>query len=293
MSIRLRQPFNHHRWLGAIPIALGLLLAALGSVRLRQDGYIARHPKPVDGQGPSTGAAFAAGTPSHQAAWEDSFGDGFPACARLDRPSDRENFTRWMTFLAEAVYYHPTPSAIEEVQDCAALIRYAYRNALAAHTPAWHRAAGLPYGPGFGEISKYNYPQWPLGRRLFRTRPGPFLPSDLQGDAFAEFADARTLLRDNTFPVSRDVQAARPGDLLFFHQSEQAEPFHVILFVGRSYFQPQGADWMVYHTGDLDGRRGAIRHLRAALLMQHPDPRWRPLAANPRFLGVYRLSLLR
>jgi hypothetical protein len=52
-------------------------------------------------------------------------------------------------------------------------------------------------------------------------------------------------------------------------------------------------DWIVYHTGDLDGRQGEIRHVPASLLMQHPDPRWRPLAANPRFLGVYRFNLLR
>jgi len=289
----VRQAFQHRPWPRFIPTSLALGLVVCASVYWRFVDLSPGRAKPVASAGQVSSSAFAAETSSEPALWGDSFGDGFPACTRLDRAADRESFARWMTFLAEAAYYHPAPPATEEVQDCAALVRYAYRNALAAHTPAWHREARLSFEPGFGDVSKYAYPRWPLGRRLFRTRPGPFSGSDLENDAFAEFADARTLLLYNTFPVSRDVQAARPGDLLFFHQPDQTEPFHVILFVGRSHFQPQGADWIVYHTGDLEGRRGEVRHLQAALLMQHPDPRWRPLASNSRFLGVYRLDLLR
>ncbi len=234
-------------------------------------------------------AALAAGNE----AWPDSLGDGFPDGARLDDGQDRGNFTRWLTFLAEAQYYHPSPFAIEEIQDCAALVRFAFRNALVAHTPAWRRAIGLPYEPGFGDVSKFVYPQWPLGRGLFRTGPGPLGRADLERGIFAEFADTATLLRYNTFPVSRDVRAAQPGDLLFFYQSTEHQPYHSMLFVGRSYFQPEGSDWIVYHTGDVNGRRGEIREVQASLLVQHPDPRWRPLAANPHFLGVYRFKLLR
>jgi uncharacterized protein YfaT (DUF1175 family) len=223
----------------------------------------------------------------------DSFGDGFPDAARLDRAADRENFVRWLTFLAEAAYYQPTPASQREVQDCTALIRYAYRNALVAHTPAWRREIGLAADPGFGDITKFAYPDWPLGPNLFRTRPGPLARGDFERAAFAEFADAATLLKFNTFPVSRQLAAARPGDLIFFRQPEQGQPFHAMLFVGRSYFQPGGTDWIVYHTGEVDGRRGEVRDLRAATLLNHPDARWRPLATNPRFLGVYRFDLLR
>jgi uncharacterized protein YfaT (DUF1175 family) len=223
----------------------------------------------------------------------DSFGDGFPDAARLDRPADRENFVRWLTFLAEAAYYQPTAASQNEVQDCAALIRYAYRNALVEHTPAWRREIGLPADPGFGDITKFSYPDWPLGQNLFRTRPGPLGRGDFERPAFAQFADAATLLEFNTFPVSRQLTAARPGDLIFFRQPQQEQPFHAMLFVGRSYFQPQGADWIVYHTGEIDGRRGEVRDLRVATLLSHPDARWRPFATNPRFLGVYRFDLLR
>lgn len=225
--------------------------------------------------------------------WQDSFGDGFPDGARLDRVEDRENFLRWVTFLAESQYYRQSPGATEEIQDCAGLLRYAYRNALVEHSAAWRRAANLPYEPGFGDVAKFAYPRWPLGRGLFRTRPGPFAASDLDSGSFAEFADAATLLHYNTFFVSRQIGGARPGDLLFFYQPTQGEAYHSMLFVGRSHFQSRGSDWIVYHTGDLNGGPGEIRAVQAGLLIEHPDPRWRPLEANPRFLGVYRFDILR
>ena len=268
-----------------------LVLAGYTALSQRQEGLSAdRLKNRASGEQVS---GFTSGALPAPRAWTDSFDDGLPDAARLDLAADRENFTRWLTFLAESLYYHPAPRALEEVQDCAALIRYAYRNALVAHTPAWRRAAGVPYEPGFGDVHKFAYPAWPLGRGLFRTRAGPLSPADFERGAFAEFADAATLFQYNTFPVSRDLGAARRGDLLFFFQPAQQEPYHVILFVGPSHFQPHDTDWLIYHTGDLDGRPGEIRHLRASLLFEHPDPRWRPLAANPRFLGVFRFNLLR
>jgi uncharacterized protein YfaT (DUF1175 family) len=272
-----------------IPIALALSLGVLMLLSQSWKGDSAHAAQPRIDPGkiidplPPTESPYA----------RDSFGDGFPDDARLDRPADRENFVRWLTFLAEAAYYQPTPASQNEVQDCAALVRYAYRNALVEHTPAWRREIGLAADPGFGDIAKSSFPEWPLGRSLFRTRPGPLRRGDFERAAFAEFAGAATLLEFNTFPVSRQLAAARPGDLIFFRQPEQGQPFHAMLFVGRSYFQPQGTDWIVYHTGDIDSRRGEVRHLRLATLLNHPDARWRPLATNPRFLGVYRFDLLR
>jgi len=233
------------------------------------------------------------GATSQDRAWRDSLGDGFPDAARLDSAQDRENFVRWLTWLAETQYYAPSSQAKTDVRDCAALIRFAFRNALVAHTPAWRQDAALLFDPGFGDITKFHYPYGPLGRALFRTRPGPVSPRDLEQGAFAEFVDSATLLRFNTFPISRDLRATRPGDLLFFHQPVQREPFHTMLFVGKSSFQPQGSDWIVYHTGDLNGRRGEIREVQAQTLLEHPDLHWRPLASNPNFLGVYRLEILR
>jgi uncharacterized protein YfaT (DUF1175 family) len=232
-------------------------------------------------------------TATTRLSWHDSLRDGFPDGTRLDSAQDRENFTRWFAFLAETQYYSASRQSRGEVQDCAALVRFAYRNSLMAHSSAWREETALPYDPGFGEITKYHYPYGPLGRALFRSRPGPIASDDLAQGAFVEFADSATLLRFNTYLISRDVRSAAPGDLLFFHQPVQLEPFHTMIFVGKSYYQPQGSDWIVYHTGDLDGHRGEIREVQTGTLIKHPDPHWRPLMNNPNFLGVYRLEILR
>ena len=276
-------------WLGAA--AFAVLVVSLASL----DRHVESAAKHMDSSTHAGKIEAAAGSipGAMGGAWRDRFGDGWPDAARLDRPADRENFVRWLTYLAESAYYQPAARAREEVNDCAALIRYAYRNAFVAHTAAWRESVGLRIAPAFGDVAKFAYPDWPLGRGLFRNRGGPFSPEDLERGVFQEFADAQTMLRHNTFAVSEDIRAARPGDLLFFRQPEQAEPFHVMLFVGRSHFQPQGADWIVYHTGDVDGQRGEVRHVQASVLAQHPEPRWRPLETNPRFLGVYRFNLLR
>jgi uncharacterized protein len=225
--------------------------------------------------------------------WTDRWGDGFPDAARLDNKQDRENFVHWITFLAEAQFYQPSPEAHEEIDDCAALVRFAFRNALVTHTAVWRHSMGLPFDPGFEDVAKFSYPEWPLGQSLFRVQPGPLGGPGLEVGAFAEFADSSTLLHYNSFFISREIDAARPGDLLFYYQPGQRQPYHTMVFVGHSYFQQRGQQWIVYHTGDLDGHRGEIREVETDLLMRHPDPHWRPSVANPRFLGVYRFDILR
>jgi uncharacterized protein len=267
-----------------------LALAAVAGIAFVHSSVLAHASRRQTIQTPAVANSADA---SSRRAWHDGLGDGFPDGARLDTAQDRENFTRWFTYLAETQYYATSPKSREEVQDCAALIRYAYRNSLAAHSPAWRVDASLPYDPGFGDVAKYQYPHGPLGQALFRSRPGPLKADDLAQGAFVEFADSATLLRYNTYRIARDIRAAQPGDLLFFHQSVQREPFHTMLFVGKSHFQHHGSGWIVYHTGDIDGHRGEVREVETTTLLAHPDLHWRPLLENPSFLGVYRLAILR
>ena len=154
----------------------------------------------------------------------DEFGDGTPDFLRLDE-ADRQAFRRWFTFLAEATYVQDPKDRPAEVVDCAALIRYAYRESLSAHDGQWATDLHLPTPPKTMSVQKYEYPHTPLGANLFRIEPGPFAPRDLSTNAFAEFADADTLRRYNTHFVSRDLSAARPGDLIFFRQ-ETARQMH-------------------------------------------------------------------
>lgn len=217
------------------------------------------------------------------------------AQVRLADESDRAAFRSWFVLLADAQFERNTP----DVADCAALIRHAYREAMRAHTPEWVRRAALPFAPQYAEVRSAPKPGahgWPL----FRVTGGA-------NAQYAEFADAKTLIALNTRPLGRDPRALRPGDLIYFRQPEQKAPDHLMVFVGRSEFEAEGDDWVVYHTGPADAEpgdpstssgspraksRGEVRKVRLSTLAQHPATRWRPLASNPRFIGVFRLAVL-
>jgi uncharacterized protein YfaT (DUF1175 family) len=209
----------------------------------------------------------------------DSAADGFPDAVRLDDPRDQESFRRWFVFLAEIQYFQALEARPAEIDDCAALIRYAYREALRAHDSAWATAAHLPVLPAFDSIAKYQYPYTALGANLFRVPGG-----------FAQFADAKTLQALNTYPISRDIARALPGDLLFYRQDADHMPYHSMIYAGASRLQRGTQRYVVYHTGPPDRE---IRRLTVDELLRYPDPDWRPVASNPYFLGVYRWNILR
>ena len=227
----------------------------------------------------------------------DTAQDGTPDFLRLDDERDRQAFRHWFTWLAEAQYFQPSagrPKEIAaEIKDCAALIRYAYREALHAHDTAWAATAQTPPAPTFDSVAKYQYPFTPLGAALFRVRQGAFAAPDLASGAFAQFADVRTLYRLNTHPVSRVLSSAMPGDLLFFRQESGAEPYHSMIYLGQSQIRNDGRSYVIYHTGPSGSDPGEIRRLTVEELMRFPQPEWRPIPANPNFLGVSRWNILR
>ena len=218
----------------------------------------------------------------------DRKGDGTPDFLRLG-PADRTAFVEWFTYLAEAQYFRKDVPA--EIDDCGALIRYAYREALRAHDSAWMASTHLAMVPALPDVHKYSYPYTPLQANLFRTHPGPFHASDLAGGSFAQFADAQTLQRFNSHFVSRSLEQARPGDLLFFQQGGTLA-FHSMVWLGPSHFEESHRSYVVYHTGPIDSHAGEIRRLTVTQLLHHPEPRWRPLEGNSNFLGVYRWNIL-
>jgi uncharacterized protein len=225
----------------------------------------------------------------------DSLDDGTPDFLRLDSSRSRAAFRRWFTFLAEAQYFQSPESRPAEIDDCAALIRYAYRESLRAHDSGWASSARLPLVPAFDSPGKYEYPFTALGPGLFRVAPGAFRANDIAASAFAQFADAKTLWRYNTHLVSRDLDRAQPGDILFYRQLHPGEPdtYHSMIFLGPSQIRPDGASYVLYHTGPQDGGPGEMRRLTLAQLRGFPEPEWRPGPENPRFLGVYRWNILK
>jgi uncharacterized protein YfaT (DUF1175 family) len=216
----------------------------------------------------------------------DSFGDGMPDALRLHSADDRASFRQWFWRLAEMQAELPDTERAAEIQDCAALLRYSYREALTAHDGEWAGAQHVG-DVAFESVRQWRYPETMLGTGLFRVRPGPFVEGDDSNGAFRQFADAHALMSWNTYLVGRSVRAAKPGDLIFFRQLEENSPYHSMVITGSD------ADWVVYHTGPIGKHKGEMRRMALADLLRHPDARWRPVVENSNFLGVFRWNVLR
>ena len=199
-----------------------------------------------------------------------------------------------MTGIAEMQFYRLSDEWNPSQRDCAGLVRFSWREALRTHDRLWFQRMGPGYESFAPDVRAYALSTGPLSERLFRTAYGSFKESDLEGEIFAEYADARTLKNYNAVFVGRDRRQARPGDLLFFHQPwVQKFSYHVMLFLGRARVASEGAsDWVVYHTGAAPDEGGTVKKVRLAVLDEHPDKRWRPVENNPNFLGFYRLKIL-
>ena len=274
------------------------MLAVLGMSVVIGAAALFHWAAPESSRGGPTAIRPAEAGPSSENPSADRFGDGTPDFFRLDSLEDRDSFRRWFAVIADYQALRPDKELPAEIKDCAALIRYAYRNALHGHDEAWFQETRIRPPDALASVEKYSYPHTALGAALFRVKPGVYAPEDLQNRAFAEFADAKTLRSLNMFLVSRDVRQARPGDVLFYFQLEQYSPFHSMIFIGRSQWpvegeSPQVDDIVVYHTGPVGKKPGEMRRVRIEELLHHPSPRWRPVEGNSNFLGVYRWNILK
>lgn len=224
----------------------------------------------------------------------DSDNDGIPDAAELSSFSDRENFKRAVTGIAEMQFYRISDQWNGEQRDCAGLVRFAWREALRRHDRAWFQKMGPGYEDLAADVSTNYLDRGPLGEKLFRTDFGAYKTTDLAEAKFSEFADARTLKNFNSRFISRDRQFAQPGDLLFYHQLwVQKFPYHVMIFVGDSRIATaKTRGWVVYHTGASAVDEGTVKKVQLSVLDQHPNKRWRPVESNPNFLGFYRLKIL-
>lgn len=231
---------------------------------------------------------------AHTIELSDSFGDGTPDFLRLHSSQDRRAFRAWFTAIADQQADLRPDRLPPEIADCAALLRYAYREALRAHDDRWLEEREQLGETGslaaMASVGQYHYPQTPLGAALFRVTPGPFVEADLSNGSFLQFADAKTLMERNTYRVGRDLRAARPGDLYFFRQLEQNSPYHSMIVLSEPG-SPTGT--VVYHTGPIGKGKGEMRRVAIQDLLHHPDARWRPVPENTNFLGVFRWNILR
>ncbi len=224
----------------------------------------------------------------------DSDNDGIPDASELRSFSDREQFRRAFTGIAEMEFYRISDQWNAEQRDCAGLVRFAWREALRRHDRAWFQKMGPGYEDLAADVPVNYMERGSLGEKLFRTDFGAYKTTDLKETKFSEFADARTLKNFNSRFISRDRHLAQPGDLLFYHQPwVQKFPYHVMIFVGESRIvTAETRGWVIYHTGATAVDEGTVKKVELSVLDQHPNKRWRPVQSNPNFLGFYRLKIL-
>lgn len=189
-----------------------------------------------------------------------------PAAAQLDREESRR-FRAWFVRLAEDQIRRPNRRWTH--RDCAGLVRFAVAEALAEHDEAWRRHNGF-----VGE-------RLPPPLALDTTRRNALRHRwvGLDGRVSA-FVTAAALVQRNCQFATKVCAEAQPGDVLFFDQGDDQ---HLMVWMG---------GWIAYHTGTVTPRDNGLRAVSLNDLMQWKDTRWRPLAGNPNFLGVYRFSFL-
>jgi len=164
----------------------------------------------------------------------------------------------------------PTPRWTQ--RDCAGLVRFAVGETLRPHDSKWLRANGMT---GLADTSSLP-PELQLSAAQ-RTIANRW--TQLDGSTGA-YASAIALIQRNSRFVSKDVNQALPGDLLFFDQGDDQ---HLMIWLER---------YIAYHTGTVTPTDTGLRAVAVSDLMQWKDSRWQPLDGNPNFVGVFRLDFL-
>ncbi len=168
-------------------------------------------------------------------------------------------------------------------------MRYSYREALKRHDDTWFVATGIEVAALPGEIRAWRYPETPLGAGLFRVSAREALkPRTPPTEPLRSLRTQKLLSSAMPTSSAANVREAQPGDLLFYRQFGQSSPWHsmIVTRIG-------GQAAVVYDTGADHGRTGELRRVALAEVLDHPQPQWRPVTANPNFLGVYRWNILR
>ena len=231
--------------------------------------------------------------------------DGLPDSVELEDEQDRKAFIAWFLQIVELQYYHESRKWAGSNKDCSGLARFAYMEALKSHNDRWKKRWQHLFDWSQPNVRKYQYPDVPLiGRKIFRIHQGPFTRHDLANKKFSIFASSEKLMRYNTRYIAVSLSKAAPGDLLFF---KRGRSHHLMIMLGPSHSRtylnrtatghqadPENMrdSFIVYHTGPINKSGGEVRKVSLRALMNHPDPKWRPIAENPGFLGVFRWNII-
>lgn len=186
-------------------------------------------------------------------------------------PQQSAAFRAWFTRIVDQqMRCGPTPRWTQ--RDCAGLVRFAVGETLKPHDSKWLRANGMT---SLADASSMP-PELQLSASQ-RTIANRWTRVDGSTGAYAS---AIALIQRNSRFVSKDVNQALPGDLLFFDQGDDQ---HLMIWLDR---------YIAYHTGTVTPTDTGLRAVAVSDLMQWKDSRWQPLDGNPNFVGVFRLDFL-
>jgi uncharacterized protein YfaT (DUF1175 family) len=208
-------------------------------------------------------------------AWADtasaasSAGAGIDTAAApvLDAEQSRR-FRAWFVLLvAEQLRRGPNPRWYH--RDCAGLVRFAVGESWRSHDLKWRAQNGLSNRrlPPELELSAAQQATWPQRWRRIDGSEGAFVT-------------AFSLVQENSVLVSRDINLAEPGDLLFFDQGDDQ---HLMIWMG---------NYIAYHNGRRTRDDTGLRAVGVQQLLTWSDVRWQPRSDNPNFIGVFRLRFL-
>ncbi|MFO7881651.1 MAG: DUF1175 family protein [Kosmotogaceae bacterium] len=215
--------------------------------------------------------------------WNDTNNNSFPDAVELNETNSKR-FRIWFVNIAVLQAVNNSNYWSENERDCSGLIRFAYKEALKDHDENWISSMGFNRKEWkeltgidlskLEDVRSYNYPNVPvIETRLFLTESGQFLA----------YADAYNLLRHNTDYVSKNVEEAEPGDVLFFHFPDPST-FHSMIFTGEG---------LVYHTGPVSEEDvGKVKLWLLDDYLRLMPIQWLPVKENPFFLGFYRFKIL-
>lgn len=186
-------------------------------------------------------------------------------------PQQSAAFRAWFVRIVDQQMRRgPTPRWTQ--RDCAGLVRFAVGETLKTHDTKWLRANGM--------TSLVDTSSMPPELQLSASQRGIANRwTQLDGSTGA-YASAIALIQRNSRFVSKDVNQALPGDLLFFDQGDDQ---HLMIWLDR---------YIAYHTGTVTPTDTGLRAVAVSDLMQWKDSRWQPLDGNPNFVGVFRLDFL-
>lgn len=186
---------------------------------------------------------------------------------RLSQAQSRA-FQAWMLRIINAQLERgPTPRW--QHRDCAGLVRFAVNEALSPHDAKWLRANGIGTDRRLPPELELTGEQAMLRNRWVQT-----------GGQVGHFVTALALVQHNSRFIAREVSQAQAGDLLFFDQGAEQ---HLMVWMGAR---------IAYHTGAVTPDDNGLRAVDIKHLMTWKDTRWQPVASNPNFAGIFRLSFL-